>query len=468
MLRDVRHEVQDGLLGGSGDGGVGIHVKIGASPMENETPIIILGSMSATKIKDRLGDCPLADKVMDSVENGSSRIICIPVNASKDGTIGTVSSAVTGTGSCSLTGSPTNAFDIVIKILSEGTLNVATFSYSINGGYTFSDEYTVSTTGQFELVDTGVKVTFTATEDQTFKVGDTFSWSTTAPQMTNADVIHAIDKLRYMNEEFGIVHIVGESTKDLWVSVSEKQKELEEIYHKPEMFVMEAYNIEADEEVVDYALRLENDRKSINNYAIQVVAARSLYKGMDGITREINNAGIVTGLYSKAKINQSIGETATFSISEEKMLELRPSGIEECLDLLDKAKYLTFRQYDGLSGYYVTNARMMCGDNSDFKYAEDVRVLHKIIRVTRKAALLLLQQDVDTEDVDGDFAAKAEFISAPVEDMIDAKEISSVSITIPSGQDILATETMTIMIRYVPRGKIREIVIDLGVRNPNA
>lgn len=468
MLRDVKHEVQDGLLGGTGSGGEGVHVKIGASPVVSETPIIILGSMSASKIKEKLGDCPLADKVMDSVENGSSRIICIPVNATTSGSVGDVTKEGTGQGTCTLSGEPTNAFDIVIKILSEGALNVATFAYSINGGYSYSDEYTVPTTGAFEIVGTGIKATFAVTEGQVFKAGDTFRWSTTAPQMTNNDVLAAIDKLRYLNEEFEIVHIVGESTKDLWVAVSVKQKELEDTYHKPELFVLEAYNIGTEETVDDYALRLESDKKSINNYAIQVVAARSLYKGMDGTTKEINNAGIVTGLYAKAKINQSIGETATFSISQDKMIELRPKGIEEYLDFIDKAKYLTFRQYDGLAGYYVTNARVMGGENSDYKYAEDVRVLHKIIRITRKSALLQLHQDVDTEDVDGDFAAKAEFIAAPVEDMIEAKEISSVSVTIPAGQDVLTTETMIIQIRYVPRGKIREIVIGLGVRNPNA
>ena len=73
------------------------------------------------------------------------------------------------------------------------------------------------------------------------------------------------------------------------------------------------------------------------------------------------------------------------------------------------------------------------------------------------------------ENVDADLAAKAEFITADVEkQMVDKKEISSLSISVPEGQDILRTETMEMEIRYVPVGKIREIKIRLGMENPYA
>lgn len=52
--------------------------------------------------------------------------------------------------------------------------------------------------------------------------------------------------------------------------------------------------------------------------------------------------------------------------------------------------------------------------------------------------------------------------------MIEAKEISAVTITVPNGQDILTDEIFRLIIRYVPRGTIREIVVDLGMENPYA
>lgn len=53
--------------------------------------------------------------------------------------------------------------------------------------------------------------------------------------------------------------------------------------------------------------------------------------------------------------------------------------------------------------------------------------------------------------------------------MIDAKEISSAEITVPEGQaeTILEDETMRVKIRYVSRGYIREVEVDLGRAQPS-
>ncbi len=475
MLRDVTTKISDGLLGLATEKGEGVHVKIGVSPVTSDTPIIITGNMTAAKIKERLGLSPLADKVMDSVENGSNRIYCIPVAASTAGSLGTVEKTGSGSGSLSVNGSPYNAFDVIIKITGQGRRNTALFVYSIDGGYSYSEEFTVPLTGAFEIPLTGLTVTFTEgpepDEETSFLVGDVFSFKTTAPTMTNADALAAIDKLRNFNESYELVHIVGESQKALWSAVSEKQQELASVYHKPLLFVLEAYTPDEGEDVADYALRLEADKKDIKNTDIQVVAARSLYVGMDGVTREINNAGIVCGLYSKTKVHQSIGktrDTAGMGISKSKMLELRPAGIEDYIELLDNAKYLTFREYDGLEDFFVTNARVMSPDGSDYRYAEDVRVKNKIIREVRKEGLQLLQDDIDLEDVQNELETRAKFMQKPLDDMVKLKEISSATIIVPEGQDIIATEKMSVIIRYVSRGYIREIEVDLGRTKPSA
>lgn len=468
MLRDVTTKVSDGLLGLGGEKGDGVHVKIGVSSVTSDTPIVITGDMDSSKIKARLGLSPLADAAMDSVENGSNRILCIPVKATTDGTIGEVKKTVTGTGSCTASGKPYNAFDVIVSITGQGTLNTALFQYSIDGGYSYSDELTIPLTGAFEVPSTGITLQFAAgtgenAATESFKIGDVYKVSTAAPSMTNADVIAAIAKLHNLNETFEMVHIVGESAADLWAAVAAEQLTLYSTYHKPVFFMLEAYNKLTSENIDAYADRLAADKKNIKNYDIQVVAARSLYVKMDGTTREINNAGIVAGLYAKAKVQQSIGETKSFSISSSKMLGLRPVGIEDYIETLDNAKYLTFRQYDGLDGYYVYNARVMSPDGSDYRYAEDIRVKNKIIRKTRAEALLQLQSDVDLEDVQGDLDAKALFIQSPLDNMVRAKEISSASVTVPTGQDIQTDEIMHITIRFVPRGKVREIAIDLGI-----
>lgn len=471
MFGDVIATVSDGLLGFETEKGTGIFAAIGVSSVKADAPLTITGNMGVTKIRERLGLSPLADSVMDSVENGASRIYCIPVMATTEGAISEVKNTSSGSGSFTTEGKPNNAYSVIVEFTGKGGFNTALFTYSIDGGFSKSDEVTLPMTGEFEIPGTGVTLKFTqdaSTPEESFQIGDVFSFSTTAPQMTNADALDAIGKLRQFDEIFEFVHVIGESTPAMWAAVSEAQEELERLKHKPLLFIMEAGNIEKGEDVGDYALRLDTEKKKLKNKNIAVVAARSLYVKMDGTTVEINNAGIVCGLMAKTNVQQSIGRTseaAGMGVSKDKMIELRPAGIKEYLEFLDDAKYITFREYDGLDDFYVTNARVMSQDGSDFRYIEDVRVANKIVREVRKAGLPLLQEDIDVEDTQGELERRAKYMEAPLDDMVRNKEISSAQITVPEGQDIIKDERMDVVVRYVSRGYIRSIHVDIGRAN---
>lgn len=82
---------------------------------------------------------------------------------------------------------------------------------------------------------------------------------------------------------------------------------------------------------------------------------------------------------------------------------------------------------------------------------------------------VLLNDDIDLEDVQGELETRAKFMFVPLQRMIDAKEISSAEITVPEGQEetILEDETMRVKIRYVSRGYIREVEVDLGRAQPS-
>lgn len=471
MLNDVTHKISDGLMGNGNNSGTGVHIKIGSSPVKSDEPIIITSSRKLEYIREKLGLSPLADAVMDSVENGSAKIICIPVTPGTEGTV-TPLEPVTAenSGTVTMSGKPNNAFDIKVVITGKGVLNSATFKYSVNGGYTYSEELSVPLSGEFDIPDTGLDITFAVADTQEYEVGDTFGWETTAPQLTNENIIAGIEKIKNIKDEAELVHIVGSCKPETWASVSELQKTLQNKYHKPLIFILEAFE-KADKSISEYVEEMKAARKNIKNFEIQVCPARAMYLGMDGVTRDINLAGIVCGLYAKTAVNRSIGETAVISISEEKIYSLLPAGLDDdAIDELDDLGYLTFRQYDGLSGYYVNNARMLGPEGTDFVYAEDVRVVNKIIRETRKEALLQLQSDIDLENPSADLKAKVEFIKAPLDRMVRDKEISSAEITIPddAAESILTSGELFLTIRYVQRGIIRSIEIDVGKRNPYA
>lgn len=484
MLRDVKHEVKDKNLGFATATGDGRHLKIGVSPVASDTPIVVTGAMDAGQIKSRLGLSPLADAVMDSVQFGASRIYCLPVSATTAGELGEVKRTGNGSGKMTVDGSPTNAFSVVVKITAQGGLNTAAFTVSIDGGSSFTDEITVPVTGEYELEGTGLKLKFTeaADEDQkpsSFLVNDSYSFVTTAPTMTNGDVLSAITKLQNFAEEYEFVHIVGESDLALWQAVGEAQEQLFKTFHKPMFFVMEAAfptpNKGGEEgDLTDWALAMAAKAKKVRNYNIQVVTAWGRLVKLDGSTKIVNLAGLVSGLYAKSSVQTSIGKTreeAGFGIRKTKLEQTLPVELDnDIIEILDLAGFLTFREYDGKDDYFVYHTKMLSPDGSDYRYAEDVRVLNKIIRETRKKGLDLMNDDIDLEDIQGELETRCKFLFEPLQRMIDAKEISAAEIILMDGHEetFIEDETMRVKIRYLSRGYIREVYINLARRRPTA
>lgn len=470
-MNDVVHTVTDNLIASKSTSGTGVHIKIGASPVQSDEVIVITGAHKLEYITKCLGLSPLRDAVMDSVENGAAKILCIPIMPSVQGAVKALEPAVSdNSGTITIDGKPNNSFGIIVKITGRGGLNTASFKYSINNGYTYSEEQTVPLSGEFELPDTGLMLSFGINDTQAYELDDTYRWQTTAPTLTNEDVIKGINLIKSIKQETELVHIVGSCGSDTWAMVSAMQTELQERYHKPLIFVLEAFEKGHDENAEDYIAALKEARKLIKNYQLQVVVSRLLYVGMDGLSRDANAAGIVCGLYARTAVSRSIGETAAVSIPESKALKHLPDLDDGNINDIDDMGYLTIRQYDGLAGYYINNARMMGPEGTDYRYAEEVRVLNKIIRETRKTALLQLQSDIDLETPDADLKAKVCFIQTPLDKMVTDKEISSASITIPDNavETIITEGTLLLGIRYVQRGIIRNIEIDVGRQNPYA
>lgn len=468
MFGDVNIKVEDGNLGRSSSTGTGTHVKIGISNVESKVPILISSIMSVRKIKEEVGDTPLADACIDAVEWGASSIYCIPVNEGTAGTVGEIKEEKKGHGSFGIEGTPNNAYDIVVEIMDAGECNEGSFRYSLDAGTTFTKEMTIPVTGEVEIATTGLVAKFTDAEGgDSFREGDRFTFSTTPPVMSNESVISAVESLIHSNIVFEFVHIVGTSSKALWASLCTLANDFLTKYKRPLYFVCEARGKKADETLEEYVNAMLEERKDISNMYLQVVCSNSRYRRMDGRVQDINNAGIVTGLYGKTKESQSIGEVKSFPISEEKLLKLLPEGIESYIDTLDKAKFVTIRQYIGKEDFYVTSANMMSPEGSDYAYAEDVRVLNRLVKAVRAEALEELQMEIDPEDIETSIINIQEQLNTPIEDAVRDKIISSGSVVIDTGNiNILADESLDVTVTYIPMGHVREMNITFAVENP--
>lgn len=149
------------------------------------------------------------------------------------------------------------------------------------------------------------------------------------------------------------------------------------------------------------------------------------------------------------------------------MLKLLPEGIEDYIEILDEAKYLTIRQYAGLENYYVTSANMMSPPASDYAYAEDVRVSNRLVKAVRMAALNELQVEVDPSEIETSLKNIQEQLNIPVEDALRDKIISAGRVEIDTENlNILVDEELNIRITYVPMGHVRNMNLTFAVENP--
>jgi hypothetical protein len=465
-LNDVNIKVADGGLGVAGASSDGVHIKIGVSTATKNKLLAISPSLKVDEIKEKLGHSPLANAMMDSIQMGAGTTYCIPTEGTVAGTIGDVSLDGTGEATHATSGAPNNNYEVVIEIIQGGALNDATYRYSIDGGDNFTGEKTTPSDGVVDIENTGIKITFTeaATPENSFKAGDVYKFKTAAPKMSNQEVLDAIAVLKDLNLEFEYIHIVGESDSPMWAAVAAEADVLFGTYYKPIYIMCEARQKTDEESVDEYVQSLITARQIVSNYRVQVVATRAEIAAMDGKIRDTNGAGDVTGLYSKSKVSQSIGEVSEFPLSN--VLKLLPEGIEPYIEMLDKAGFVTFREYIGLEGFYVTNARMFAPDGSDYQYAETVRTMNKAVREIRKQALFNMQMQLDPTDTEGSINLIKEFLEIPLERMADDDEIVSGRIIIPEGQDIIGTSKLKVKARAIPMAIMREIEVEFGLENP--
>lgn len=459
MLPDVRVNITDGGLGILPASLAGRQAKVGICSAGPKNQIVILSDRD--QVLSKLGTGPLANACLDAFAAGASVIYAVPANGDVAGSIGDVTATKTGTGSMTVSGAPLDDYQVIVAIVNAGNLNQATFKYSLDGGDTFSAKITVPTAGTYQIPGTGITLTFTDGSETPFAAGDMYSFNALAPSASISSINEAIDVLLATTYEYEFIHVVGPSDNAVWAALDTRAAEAEASYRFIH-FIAEARGLNDDETVDEWVAALVTMKASFASTRVSVVAGRlELVDTGTGRVVDRNGGGIYTGRVSAMPVQSSPGKVIEGPLPG--IVGLQPVGINEGHILtLDEAGFVTFRQYVGLSGFYITNGRMMAEDISDFQYVELRRVMDKACRACRTAALRFEHAEATTEGI----AALQAHLQAPLDQMAMDKEATSASVLIPDGQDIISTSKVKCKIRIIPVGIMRVIELDIGFENP--
>ncbi len=136
----------------------------------------------------------------------------------------------------------------------------------------------------------------------------------------------------------------------------------------------------------------------------------------------------------------------------------------------DSMNLTTARTFPRRSGVYLTNARMLRPDGSDFEFWQHRRIMNAACAAADDYLFTLLSSSVQVNAETGFISeAAATAIEANCESAINnrvGEYISDVTVTVDRTANILSTKTIPVSVAIVPLGYIKAIEVEIGFKNP--
>jgi hypothetical protein len=464
MLPGITTEIQDGAMGVAGASATGRFAAIGVAAKFGQG---ILTFTDPSQVEKLIGDGPLRDLLVSTLSMAKTTVYAVALEGTIFGTLSEAKAGTdnTGVGTITVSGKPRNEYDVAVAILSDGVLNEATFRVTIDG--LPGKQITVPDgAGKYDIPGTGIAITFNPGSGS-FKAGDMFSFTATAPQATNGEVLAAIDTILDAKLAIEWISVAGVSASPLWAALATKAEGAAGRHQY--LFCVAQARYKTETETLDqWANALAGpERGTIASTRLEVCASwieESDTNGQIDVRPLINT---YCGKLASRNVHQGPDAVKYGGITP--ATALKPDNINDGhIETLKNAGYVTARTFPGLTGIYITSGQMMSGAGSDYDLVERRRVMDKACRQVYAAQLPFVNDSV-TVAKDGSPEGVKMLIAqgeAPLNTMITDGEISGGSVVMPEGQNILSTKKIRFKIRIVPLGKLAYIENEIAYSNP--
>ena len=184
--------------------------------------------------------------------------------------------------------------------------------------------------------------------------------------------------------------------------------------------------------------------------------------------------GQVLGRAAKIAVNQNIGRVRSGAIAAKGYLMdgKTPEEHYSVWGILDDAGYIFYRTFIGKNGYYLNGDATATATSDDYCFLANGRVIDKAVVIAYET---YIDDILDNIEVDADSGAistplcksfEASIVRAVTTKM--AGEISSFTAYINPSQNILSSGQMDVECDIVPTGVLRNIKVNLSLKNPTA
>jgi hypothetical protein len=443
--------------------GEGVHVKIGVA---QQGPVNQVQAITSTKqAKEVFGGGPLPEAIAVAIAQGAGLVYAVRANASVAGTIGTVQKTGTGTGNLSAAGSPNDAYEVVVKITRAGNRGTAAFVYSLDGD-TYSPEIAVPSGGTYALPGTGITLTFTnGASGTSFEVGDTYTFTTTAPAYSLADLNAAIDALFAQAQlRYQFVHVVGAATPTVAAAVDARMGEAAQA-HRYIWAMLEAQDLSDND--------LRTAWASFASVRVGVgVGYAEVASPLTGRVHRRPIAWLWAGRRAARPAQEDVGRVASGPLVG--VVKLHRD--EYVTPGLDEARFTTARTYPAYAGHFLTQGRIMAPPGSDFELDQYRSVMDLACTVAYQAGLRFVNESIQVDPATGGIADRdAKKVEAYIRGMLTTALKGKVSedggqpavrVTVDRTENILSSRRLPVEIAIVPLGYAKYISATIGFENP--
>jgi hypothetical protein len=348
--------------------------------------------------------------------------------------IGPVQKTGAGGPEITLAGTVKAAADLILKIVSAGALNEATYQLSLDGD-SFGPVKTVPLDGIILAGDTGVTITVASGVD--LVAGVIFECRFLAPVPSITSVMTALDQpLSLYDVEF--VYVVGPSDSVDWAAMGAKADELWNA-HRPTFFLCEARLPYASEDLNEWTAALVEEKQGYAHRFVSVCAAFGEVTDTTGNRILRNWAGLMAGRILSIPVMRATGRVRDSGISQGSLPNDLTSGMQQTLE---SEGYATAKYYAGLNSAYWGDAKTLADITSDYQYIEVLRTVFKAVRKARIAALKSMYDEAGDPLAEGG-ASGLNYLKANICMALNTMkaavptELADYVVTIPEGQDIV-------------------------------
>ncbi len=200
--------------------------------------------------------------------------------------------------------------------------------------------------------------------------------------------------------------------------------------------------------------------------------------------QSITSIGVTLGTIALSNVHENIGWVQEFDVADS--IEFQEPAFangqlvkdisNSVIDGINTKGYLQLIKRQEITGTFFLDSPQTTLATSDFAFIENSRTMFKAVRLSRERLLPFINSPLYIDATTGKLSEDTIFalenaVFTALEQMAQAGEISvdqatgrlpEGSVVIDPAQDVLATSKVTIVVKIVPVGVAREIIVNIG------